>query len=329
MTDPSNGRQRGRVSALIPTYDRVRELHRAVRSVLGQGDQLFELLVGDDGGAGRMLDVQDPRLVITANVPPASMAANWNALLDRAQGDYVALLMDDDVWHQGFLSACTSVLDADPSVGVVFTNHDVVEVNGARHTRIMPLAAGKYNDFSLRFLELSPVAVSAAVFRRSLWPLVAPLPSTGAADMVLFGRLAAIGTAFYYLGESLMSYASHDAQYSSSLRFRHEAPLAWTSLSFADPAAEALRRGRLAQARLSSAKGYLQEARPEAAMAELPEPTELTFAQRRDRLLIMVLARMPAVVPTVMRGVRSLRTLRAAFARSRPDASPAASSGSP
>jgi hypothetical protein len=200
------------------------------------------------------------------------MASNWNTLLDAARAPVLSLLMDDDRLLPTFVEKCLAVLNADPDVGVAFTNH-LWDRDGVLRVRACGVPPGPKDRFATTFLRESPVAVSAAAVRRELWRLVRPLPDTAAADMVLFGRLTEIGTRFHYIDEPLMIYRVHGANLSSEPSFRTDSVTAWRALRFSEPAAERIRAANEAAALVSRAAlriqtGELGEAREDLAAAK-------------------------------------------------------------
>lgn len=287
------------ISVGIPTYARPVELAQAIRSVLDQGYADVEVLVGDDGslGAAAVEEIGDPRVSYVRNEPRLGMAGNWNALLDRARGEYLGLLMDDDRWLPGMLDRCLPRFD-DERVGVVFGNH-TFDRGGVVERRPTLLPDGTYEDFAALFLRTRPVAVSCALLRRSVWDQVRPLPMTAAADMVLFGRAAERGWAFAYVDEPLMAYRVHPDQMSSGPGFRDDGVIAWRSLAFSDPEAERLRQGLLREALVSRAAGHVRYGRYAAALADLDEAEPLS----RKGSLLRWLARHPraAVIASRLR----------------------------
>ncbi len=91
------------ISVIIPTYNRVAFLARAVESVLGQSFADFELLVVDDGSTDETNSVlaqfSDTRLKILRQENKGVSAAR-NVGLRAAKGDFFALLDSDDFWEK-------------------------------------------------------------------------------------------------------------------------------------------------------------------------------------------------------------------------------------
>jgi glycosyltransferase involved in cell wall biosynthesis len=284
-----------RVSLLIPTYARPQFLASAIAAILRSSHTDFELLVGDDGdqGAAVCAAAGDPRIVYHANTTRLGMAGNSNALLERSSGDLLALCMDDDRLDPHFVEKCVAVFDTHPDVDVVFSNHSVVRPDGSETVRSCPLRAGRHEDFAGDFLEHLPVAVSAAMFRRSAWESVRPLPPTAAADVVLFGRLAEAGAVFWYLDEPLMRYRSHDAMLSATEAFSEDCVVAWSGLVFSDPGAMHKRDLHLASAlhwrgRRRLAGGRRRAARADFRLAAALAGTRFGLAGAAVRLVALV-----------------------------------------
>jgi glycosyltransferase involved in cell wall biosynthesis len=90
------------VSVVIPTRDRAGHCGRALASALAQRDVQFEAIVVDDGSVdqtGRCLaGIEDSRVRISTLSPSQGVARARNVAIERAQGDWLAFLDDDDVW---------------------------------------------------------------------------------------------------------------------------------------------------------------------------------------------------------------------------------------
>jgi len=101
-------------SVVIPVYNRAAALGDAVRSVLAQSCQDFEIVVVDDGSKDDPERVvrafADPRIRFTAQENRGGGAAR-NAGIDLAQGRFVAFLDSDDVWLPQHLSTMRSLLE--------------------------------------------------------------------------------------------------------------------------------------------------------------------------------------------------------------------------
>lgn len=118
-----------RVSVVVIFLNAERFLDEAVRSVLGQTRQDWELLLVDDGstdGSGtiaRRYAERDPERVRYLEHPGhrnLGMSASRNLGIRHARGEYIALLDADDVWLPEKLARQVAILDAHPEVALVF-----------------------------------------------------------------------------------------------------------------------------------------------------------------------------------------------------------------
>jgi glycosyltransferase involved in cell wall biosynthesis len=113
------------VSVILPTYNYGGYLTDAVNSVLSQSYADLELIVVDDGSTDNTPEVleriDDPRLTkIRINNSGVSVARNTG--LDAASGKYIAFIDADDRWLPAKLERQVALLEAEPSVGLVFTD---------------------------------------------------------------------------------------------------------------------------------------------------------------------------------------------------------------
>jgi len=185
-----------RVTVVIPLYNARDVILQTVRSVLGQTWRDFELLVVDDGstdGAGDLLKGLDPRIRYLRQ-ENAGVAAARNRGIAEAQGDAIALLDHDDLWHPAKLERQVTVLDARPEVGMVIT--DVMHID--RSGKPMGIVGAGYNpseDFARLFVQGYVPTPSAAIIRKKVLDTVGGFDeafgSAGMDDHDLWPRIAA------------------------------------------------------------------------------------------------------------------------------------------
>lgn len=91
------------VSVVIPTYNRVRTLTRAVQSALGQSVPSIEVIVVDDGSSDATRTaveaIHDERIVYVRHPINRGGSAARNTGISRAEGGFIAFLDSDDTWH--------------------------------------------------------------------------------------------------------------------------------------------------------------------------------------------------------------------------------------
>lgn len=115
------------VSVVIPCYRYGRFLRECVRSVLTQEGVDVRVLIIDDASPddsadmARALAAEDERVEVRRHRENRGHIATYNeGLLDWAEGQYSILLSADDMLTPGSAARAASVLEANPSVGLVY-----------------------------------------------------------------------------------------------------------------------------------------------------------------------------------------------------------------
>ncbi len=111
------------VSVVLATRNRAEFLTRAIASVAGQTHSHWQLVVVDDGSDDELTPAllegfEDPRIVVVRQEHRGLSSAR-NAGLDRATGDYIAYLDDDNVLHPNWLRAVVWAFDLHPNSDVL------------------------------------------------------------------------------------------------------------------------------------------------------------------------------------------------------------------
>lgn len=103
------------VSVVIPSYNHEPYIRQAVESVLAQSHTDLELIVIDDGSSDRSLDylrgVRDRRFKLVEQANAGAHNA-INRGLAMAQGEHLAILNSDDVFHPDRLALCLQRLQS-------------------------------------------------------------------------------------------------------------------------------------------------------------------------------------------------------------------------
>ncbi len=100
----SRNRKKPKVSVIIPTYNNSLFLKAAIESVLRQTFQDFELIIVNDGSTDNteqvinQFRVNDVRITYIKQDNFGGLAGPVNKGLKIAQGDYIAILENDDEW---------------------------------------------------------------------------------------------------------------------------------------------------------------------------------------------------------------------------------------
>jgi hypothetical protein len=124
------------VSVVIPTYNRWPLLQRALHAAALQEDVDMEVLVVVDGGTDdtveRLADLDDPRLHVVALDTNRGVAAARNIGAERARGEWLSFLDDDDVWAP---SRTRAMVDAGRAAGAGLVMTGTVNID--EHGRVL------------------------------------------------------------------------------------------------------------------------------------------------------------------------------------------------
>jgi glycosyltransferase involved in cell wall biosynthesis len=117
------------VSICIPTYQGSRWVHDSTASALAQDYPNVEVVISDDastdGTAEIAAAIADGRVRVARSDRRLGMAGNWNRSVQLARGEYVKLLMQDDLLAPSCVSRMADVLSRNPSVGFVFSRRTI------------------------------------------------------------------------------------------------------------------------------------------------------------------------------------------------------------
>ena len=125
-------------TVVVPTYNRMRTLPRAVESVLAQDEPNFQLIIVDDAstdGTGAWLASQnDPRIDLIRAERNLGPSGARNLGLEAAKAPIVAFLDSDDVYRPNRLSVPLAVFAREPDVVCTLSSsvkHEPKETNVA------------------------------------------------------------------------------------------------------------------------------------------------------------------------------------------------------
>ncbi len=202
------------VSVVIPTLDRPDYLRAALRSVIEQTWSNLDIVVQDNASATSQADLvaafADPRIRFFRNETRLNQTQNMVTACQKARGDYIAVLGDDDVWHPDFLRELVAPLEADGEIVLAFCDHGIIDASGRENDSVAAqvtktfgrhkLRPGRHQPFDdIAVLYRSIATLSGAVLRRSAiaWEEI-PLSMPYGLDLYLAYMAARTGKACHY-----------------------------------------------------------------------------------------------------------------------------------
>jgi len=114
-----------KVTVLTPTFNRPDYLKDTIDSVISQAQQNWEMIIINDGGIDVkkiVEDFKDPRLRYYNRRKNRGKASCLNFALERAKGEYIAYIDDDDIWYPNHLEVLSKALDNNPEIGAVYSD---------------------------------------------------------------------------------------------------------------------------------------------------------------------------------------------------------------
>jgi glycosyltransferase involved in cell wall biosynthesis len=146
----------GLVSIIVPTYNRAHTVGCAIRSVLSQTYQNFDIIVVDDGSVDNTEDtvkgLEDPRIRYIRHERNRGGSAARNTGIKAARGEYIAFQDSDDEWLPEKLSKQMQVFaNGSIEAGVVYTrlwrikdgkkvytpSADLTQIQGNIHNKLL------------------------------------------------------------------------------------------------------------------------------------------------------------------------------------------------
>jgi len=126
-------------SVIIPLYNKVPYIAKAIESVLGQTYRDFEVIVIDDGSTDQSLEVAktfENKSITIISQPNSGVSTARNNGVKIAKHPYICFLDADDWWHPTFLEEMKQLITDFPDAGIYGSGYYIVK-NGKE--RIAPI----------------------------------------------------------------------------------------------------------------------------------------------------------------------------------------------
>ncbi|MEW5988917.1 MAG: glycosyltransferase [Chloroflexota bacterium] len=160
-----------RVSVIIPTYNRASLVVEAIQSVLGQSFGNYEIIVANHGStdetAARLAALSGP-IRCLAMEQTGRPAVPRNQAIRMAQGEFLAFLDDDDLWHPHYLERQVALLDENGEIGLTYAGVRYLYPDGALGEPDMAPYYQRANHLFDHLLDGCFIYPSMMVVRRTL-----------------------------------------------------------------------------------------------------------------------------------------------------------------
>jgi glycosyltransferase involved in cell wall biosynthesis len=204
-----------RVTAIVPLKNYEESfLRQCFASLLAQSSGKWKCLVvvepADVVHFARLLEAElaDPRVALVAN-EGRKLSGAINTGIRRAETDFVALLLADDLWAPEAIEVLTRNIESRPDVDFFHSARRVIYANGEPRSSVLPPRASFRVE---EFVEGSPVK-HLLCFRRAkalaVGGLDETLNSVGPDDYDFPWTMAERGARFAAISECLYIYRDH------------------------------------------------------------------------------------------------------------------------
>ena len=188
------------ISVIIPLYNKETGIATALRSVLAQTYQDFEIVVVDDGSTDGSVAIvesfDDPRIRLI-HQQNAGVSAARNRGIAEAKGEYIAFLDADDEWMPEFLGEIVALQREFPECKAQATNYSFCS-NGVKSSTILrklPFDGERgvlSNYFEVASCSHPPVWTGAVCIERKLLQEIGgfPVGIKSGEDLLTWARIA-------------------------------------------------------------------------------------------------------------------------------------------
>ena len=219
-----------KISVAMTTYNGALYVREQLDSILAQTRMPDEVIVCDDqssDGTLELLKEYSARapvpMTVVRNEQRLGSTKNFEQAIRLCSGDVIALSDQDDVWRPHKLAVIESTFAADPDLGVVITNADLIDKQGAEirgdlWSRFMfdkslqeAMSGSQRYDLLLGWCFATGATMA---FRSRFNAVILPIPSeapTFVHDRWIAVTIAAAGR-FAIIPERLIAYRLHPAQ---------------------------------------------------------------------------------------------------------------------
>ncbi len=214
-------------SVMIPTYNGNNYLKQTLLSLLPQdpGEELMEIEIVDDCSTEEdpeliLKEIGTNRISIYRQPKNVGQIANWNTCIQRAHGQWIHILHQDDIVLPRFYEHLKNLIEKEPNAGAVFCRHTHIDENNSQlHLSALERkTAGILNNWIESIAVSQRIQFPSIVVKRETYEQIGGFcpDAFSAADWEMWKRIAA-KSLIAFEPEVLASFRLHSASESSRL----------------------------------------------------------------------------------------------------------------
>jgi glycosyltransferase involved in cell wall biosynthesis len=216
-----------KVSVILPYYEGLRWLPRAVESVLGQTEIAWELIIIDDGSRQDALPIpgtlRDTR-IRQFRIPHSGKGAAVNFGLKKASADLVCFLDQDDIMCSQRLAIQVRVFQDTTLVDGVYSDYERRHDNGEVIDRFTSRQASAAEILRSMARGRSYITMQTLMMRKEAIAAVGGFSEdirlNGLDDLEFYLRLCSKGLKFKYAPGVVQAWTKHACNFSTSAVFQ-------------------------------------------------------------------------------------------------------------
>ncbi|HSO60485.1 MAG TPA: glycosyltransferase family A protein [Desulfobacterales bacterium] len=221
------------VSVILPYYEGLRWLPRAVESVRQQTEKTWELIVVDDGSEedpGPFLQRLDDNRVKFFRINHAGKGAALNHGVGNARGEMVCFIDQDDIMLPGRLATQLRGLEHERHADGVYSDYERRHEDGRFIDRFISWQVTPEEAVHQMAVGRGPVTMQTIMLKKAFYEELGgfsnQLELTGLDDLEFFVRLFLSQPVMVYAPGVVQGWVLHERNYSKTRDFQ-EARLHW------------------------------------------------------------------------------------------------------
>lgn len=160
-------------TVIMPTYNQAGFIRRAIKSLLNQTFQEWELIIINDGSTDATREyiipfLQDKRLTYHENKQNRGIGASINQALDLSKFEYIAYLPSDDIYYPNHLQVLKDKLDKSDNIILAYTKCNT-EIHDSLIHKAIPQDNGLLRQHCLQLVQTGHRNTTERWIERDEW----------------------------------------------------------------------------------------------------------------------------------------------------------------
>lgn len=197
------------ISVCIPTYNGEKFIKQQLDSILNQSIPVDEIVISDDSSTDKTVEIiksyNDKRIILLENQTFKSPIFNIQHALINAQGDFIFLADQDDIWFQNKVEMVMGRLK---NYNLVVTDCNLIDEDNNVFAPSLFKISNSGKGFMKNFIK-NTYHGSCMAFDRGLLNQILPFPRKIAMHDIWIGLNAELHSSINFCNTPLMSYRRH------------------------------------------------------------------------------------------------------------------------